>query len=166
MRGIEDKVSLLLDDLCQNVGGEWLLLGGALALHLFESKRITHDIDIVPIKDQVGPLDLKILFERAKLLSLSPEQVNSAVLHFLEECEGWQKHLVCVQKGQKGKIFRPSLSLYMALKLNRGTAIDVEDVERAINYCPKTEFQDAYFQVWANAKAKKHLETHRAKWGF
>lgn len=43
------KVEALIEDICQNVGGEWLLLGGSLVQLEYDGGRATADIDLLSL---------------------------------------------------------------------------------------------------------------------
>ncbi|MGK5088937.1 hypothetical protein WDW86_15370 [Bdellovibrionota bacterium FG-2] len=115
------------------------LTGGSLVKFEFESGRATEDIDIVRIRhdtlsDEASRNELyRWLIQRGS----GPEWVNTAVEPFLNEVPDWKKEVVLIRNGSAGNIFRPSLTLFIFLKLRRGTPIDFQDIGHAIKHCPE-----------------------------
>jgi hypothetical protein len=74
-----ENLNLALDYLCQNFGGQWLLLGGSLIRFDVDSTRGTHDIDLVR-------LDLESISEKTRLitemkaLGVSPVDISDVQL--------------------------------------------------------------------------------------
>ncbi|MBC7458295.1 MAG: hypothetical protein H7235_08465 [Bdellovibrionaceae bacterium] len=60
----------------------------------------------------------------AEQAGLSIEAINPAADYFLKQIPNWKNYLVILQNGSKGNLYRPSLELYIALKLGRGTTTD------------------------------------------
>lgn len=48
-----NKLQSVLDYLCKEVGGDWLLAGGALVRLKFDASRGTEDMDIVRIRQWI-----------------------------------------------------------------------------------------------------------------
>lgn len=136
--------------LCENLGGDWLLTGGALVRLNFDENRGTEDLDLVRIRhpelsDEAAKNQLfKWLIQRG----LGPEWVNSAVEPFVREVEEWDREVVLLRDGPRGKIFRPCLTLFVYLKLRRGSEIDLADIQKAAENCVE-RFDEAKFLTWA-----------------
>ena len=56
------------------------------------------------------------------------------------------------QRGTKGngRVYRPNLTLFSYLKLQRGTDVDVEDIQKAAQKWGVDEFNLDKFKVWAD----------------
>ncbi len=144
------NIDKALKILSNEIGGEWILLGGALALFEFSSQRATHDIDIVP--KVPNPMERSKLFDVAEKLHLPIEAINSAADFFLKKFLGWEDHLVLIIQGPKGTIYRPDLTLYFALKLSRGTEADIQDCNQALLTLSKHELQRDVLTQWLKGK--------------
>lgn len=110
----------------QKLTGEWVLVGGALLIFLGASHRATQDIDLVPAAADGNPEQLK-LFELAEELGLPVEAVNSAAGFFLQKIKGYRESLVLLHQGPSARIFRPSATLYLRLKIARLSESDLAD---------------------------------------
>lgn len=162
------KIQRLLDKVCQEIGGDWLLTGGSLVSLRFDSSRGTEDIDLVNVRHptlEPMPLQTKLFLE-AKGLGLTPEAVNSAASFFVRQVPGWEKHLKEIQVGPQGKVFRPDLTLFVRLKLGRATPVDLADIAAAVRACGPAEFNETIFRRWATADQLKLFEGHRGRWGL
>ena len=162
------KINGLLDELCQKVGGKWLLTGGSLIQLEIDSHRATEDIDLVSI-DHESLSDVAAqdeMFKAAIRIGLSPESVNSAASFFVHRLPSWKNQLVILRSGIKGTIFRPNLTLFLALKLARATEIDLSDIAAAINAYDSKEFDFELFKTMADSKTLERFETHRGKWNI
>ena len=126
---LEKFIHLLADQ----VEGKWILIGGSVLPLLEASFRHTQDIDIVgpPLSTQKDTLTL---MEIAQTLGLPIEAINQAASFFLYKIPNWEKELVLIHKSSKASIFRPSATLYILLKLNRLSEIDLEDCKNMIAY--------------------------------
>lgn len=145
------KLNLALNHLCQKVGGEWMLLGGSLIAYDVDSTRGTEDIDLVRIDAQSPAQKVELMQEMLKL-GISVEQFNSSVDFYVNQIANWKEHKVLLSSGARGKIFRPSLSLFAILKLRRGTPLDLEDVKLAAKKWGREEFNKESFFSWASVK--------------
>jgi len=93
------------------------------------------------------------------------EWVNTAVEAFLNEVPSWQKHVVKIRSGLKGKIFRPTITLFVYLKFRRGTAIDVKDVAAALKAC-KEPFNKEELFSWKSETVIKNFEKYKSDLGL
>jgi hypothetical protein len=162
------KIDKLLEELCQKVGGDWLLTGGSLVQLEMDGQRATEDIDLVAIRhaelSEVAAQDE--LFKAAIRLGLSPESVNSAAGFFVHRLDGWKDHLVKLRSGAKGTIFRPDLTLFVALKLGRATEIDLADIASATKAYGPGEFSRENFKKMADPKLLELFEKLRSRWSL
>ncbi len=88
------------------------------------------------------------LFEVAQRVGLPIEAVNSASDFFLRRVPGWQEELRLLKRGKKGKIFRPSPTLFVFLKLCRGTEADVADCRTVLKKGARLEKRK--FERWVD----------------
>jgi hypothetical protein len=106
------------------------------------------------------------LFKSAIKLGLSAKNVNSAAGFFLHQIPGWENHLIEIKRGAKGKIFRPDLTLFIALKLGRATQIDLEDIAVAAKHWKNSEFSFQDFTKMVSPEVLKRFEHHRKTGSF
>src|SRR2546423_10510422 len=104
-------IGRVLDAACEQLSGDWVLLGGALAAVWFSPKRKTEDIDMVP-RDDVPGARLQLL-ELADGLGLPVESVNSAADFFLRRVDGWATELALLKRGRKCRIYRATPTLLL-----------------------------------------------------
>jgi hypothetical protein len=162
------KIEGLLEKICQTVGGDWLLVGGSLVQIEYDAERGTEDIDLVPISHPTLS-DVRAqdeLFKAAKALGLEPENVNSAARFFVGEIPEWQIEVVSFREGPAGRIFRPSLNLFVALKLKRGTEVDLGDIRSAVKKEGLKAFVETRFREIADAKTQARFDSLRASLGL
>ncbi len=145
----QEELNLALKTICQKIGGDWLLVGGSLVRLDLDPGRGTHDLDIISIPEGNTPKILRALFTEMKSIGLSPEQVNSAASFFVSSVEGWQNQKVLILEIDRGRIFRPTLTLFAYLKLSRATPVDIADLKLAIKKWGLTEFSKEDFKNWA-----------------
>ncbi|MGK5087623.1 hypothetical protein WDW86_08700 [Bdellovibrionota bacterium FG-2] len=107
------------------LSGEWVLLGGTVLPYLGHSYRTTTDIDFVPVEAMTNDQSLKIM-TICEELGLPIETVNGAAAFFLQKIPDFKNHLVLIQQGQ-AKIYRPSVMLFLQLKLSRLSESDFRD---------------------------------------
>jgi len=111
--------------IADRIEGDWLLVGGALAALWLEPRRTTEDVDIVPMGDPKA--NRTALFELAAELGLPIEAMNSAADFFVERVAGWRDETELLLEGRSGRIFRPSPTLFLILKMGRLSEIDMVD---------------------------------------
>ena len=119
------RVDEVVSALCDRVGGEWLLVGGALVAMWLEPRRVTEDIDLVSTRDD--PAARLALMQLASDLGLPIEAVNSAADFFVRRIPGWDTEIETFRVGAKGRVFRPTPTLFLLLKLARLSATDLDD---------------------------------------
>jgi hypothetical protein len=127
------RVEEIVAALCDRVGGDWLLIGGALVALWVEPRRMTEDVDLVSMRGH--PDDRLALMQLAADLGLPIEAVNSAADFFVRRIPGWARDVEPFRHGARGRVFRPSPTLFLLLKLSRLSPTDLEDclgvIERA-----------------------------------
>jgi hypothetical protein len=160
-----EKIEAILDEICQKIGGEWLLVGGCLVQLEYDGARATEDIDLIhifdPAKTSVKAQDE--LFKAASQLGLDPESVNSAAGFFVSELPGWEDELEEWRHGPAGRVLKPSLTLFVALKLARGSEIDLQDISSAVRKEGRGSFHEGRFRALANAKLQAKFDLLRAR---
>lgn len=108
--------------------GEWILVGGSLLLALDLSKRVTVDIDILPVETSTNQ-SMLALMKISEELGMPVETINMAAEYFLKKIPDWKKELIVFKKGKNCILYRPSKKLFQALKEGRGTETDMLDIE-------------------------------------
>ena len=125
-----DRLDAILTAVCERLDGEWLLIGGAIAALWFEPRRTTEDVDIVGLAGK--PSERLALFELADSLGLPVESMNSAADFFVHRIPDWRSQLVLFRSGAKGRVFRPTATLFLLLKVRRLDERDLEDCRALI----------------------------------
>jgi hypothetical protein len=123
-------VDRFIDLVLKELKGEWVIVGGVVPYLLGSSERPTLDIDIAG-PDEASQADTLKLMDIAETLGLPVESINQAASFFLKRIPDWQKQLVLIRSNQHCKVFRPSIELYFALKLQRGSESDIADLMSA-----------------------------------
>ena len=119
------RITEITQAIADRIEGDWLLVGGALAALWFEPRRTTEDVDIIPMGDPKR--SRTALFELAAELGLPIEAMNSAADFFVERVTGWRDETELLLEGRLGRIFRPSPTLFLILKMGRLSEIDLTD---------------------------------------
>lgn len=160
-------VDEILAYLCDDLGGDWLLTGGALVRLEFDAERGTEDVDLVRIRHRElsDEAARSLLFKKVMALGLGPEWVNTAVEPFVREVPDWEVQTVEIRDGKKGRVFRPNLTLFVYLKLRRCSEVDLQDIVKAAESCPEG-FDLARFEAWADSGLRERLERNRTRLGF
>jgi hypothetical protein len=155
------KLRRILEQLSHEIGGDWLLVGGALVQLELNAERATEDIDFALISSTEKTQE-KLLTELFRFsmteLHLGPESLNTAVSPFLEELPGWRDECKLLMSGPAGSIYRPSLSLFLALKIRRSSTIDIEDMKAALKGWPKSELDLPKLQGWLRTEQFTKLQ--------
>jgi hypothetical protein len=146
------QVQKIVDYLTNDLGGDWFLTGGALVQLIFNPARGTEDVDFVRISHPQlsDEASRNQLYQWLMSNGLGPEWVNPAVEPFVREVGSWQQELVPLQQGARGRVFRPNLTLFVYLKLRRGTSIDLADIREAAGKCPEG-FSPGKFDSWSSS---------------
>ncbi len=113
--------------------GDWVLIGGSVLPVLGITHRVTLDIDLAgPPKS--GQQQMLVLMEIAESLGLPVEAINQAGAFFLRKIKGWQRSIVLLHQGESATFYRPDVSLYLQLKLERLSESDLEDCLALVAY--------------------------------
>lgn len=120
-----ERLDALVTQICEQLDGEWLLIGGAIVALWLEPRRTTEDVDIIGLAGSSAQrLALMTLAESA---GLPVEAVNSAADFFVERIENWRSHLVVFRSGTRGTVYRPDGTLFLLLKMRRLDEHDLAD---------------------------------------
>ncbi|HLY58977.1 MAG TPA: hypothetical protein VKS60_25670 [Stellaceae bacterium] len=120
-----ERLEELLAALAERLDGDWLLLGGALVALWLEPRRVTEDIDLVSLDGL--PEQRFQLMEFAAAAGLSIEAVNSAADYFVRRVPGWQQEIELFRTGPRARIYRPTPTLFLLVKIGRLSDQDLGD---------------------------------------
>lgn len=119
------RLEELLTRLTDTVEGDWLLVGGALVALWLEPRRVTEDVDLVGL---AGGEDERFrLMEFAEAAGLPIEAVNTAADFFVRRVDGWRDEIEIFRAGRRGRIYRPTPTLFLLLKMRRLSERDLAD---------------------------------------
>jgi hypothetical protein len=107
------------------LGGDWLLVGGAAVALWLDPTRTTEDVDLVGFRGT--PDERFALFGLAQDLGLPIEALNSAADFFVKRISDWEAQVEPFRTGTKGRLFRPTPTLFLLLKLRRLSERDLAD---------------------------------------
>jgi hypothetical protein len=124
------ELDALLDAICDRLEGEWLIIGGAIATLWFSPRRTTEDVDILGVAGD--PDQRYAILELAVSLGLPVESLNSAADFFVRRIADWRDQLVVFREGAKGRVYRPTATLFLLLKVHRLDERDLEDCRALI----------------------------------
>ncbi len=136
---------------------DWVVIGGSLLAILNAGSRNTSDIDICPLGELTNEKRLALM-KLALKAGLSIESINPSADFFLRQIPNWKSALVFFKSGLKGNIYRPSLELYLKLKLNRGSDSDIIDCVSFIEWHKKNSLpidEQAIKNLLSNYDLKK-----------
>ncbi|MBI2027055.1 MAG: hypothetical protein HYS98_04535 [Deltaproteobacteria bacterium] len=150
-----DKTILqkFIKEISDAVHGKWILIGGAVLPLLDIQYRVTQDIDLI------GPTtstqkDTLTLMKIAEKLGFPIETINQAASFFLHKIPQWEKELVLLHQGKHARIFRPSATLFILLKIQRLSQTDFEDCIQMLQFaCQEKESIDSL-------TIKKEIDAH------
>jgi hypothetical protein len=120
-----ERLEELLAALTEHLDGDWLLLGGALVALWLEPRRVTEDIDLVSLAGL--PEQRFQLMAFAAAAGLSVEAVNSAADYFVRRVPGWEHEIEVFRVGPKARIYRPTPTLFLLVKIGRLSDQDLAD---------------------------------------
>jgi hypothetical protein len=122
----QERLEALLSAMAERLQGDWLLVGGALAaLWLDEPGRTTEDVALVGLSGT--PEERLALMQFAQEMGLPIEAVNSAADFFVRRIPGWQGEIEIFRTGLKCRIYRPTPTLFLLLKIDRLSEQDLGD---------------------------------------
>jgi hypothetical protein len=129
--------SKMLKTLLKKVGdelnGDWVLIGGTVLPALGVDHRATIDVDLIPIHNNDNEALLELM-NLADSMNLPIESINSAGAFFLKKQTHFEQNLILLQKGKKGKIFRPDFFLFLKLKIARLSEQDLSDIIELLKF--------------------------------
>lgn len=125
-----ERLEEIVEAMLATLEGDWLLVGGALVALWLEPRRVTEDIDLVGLR---GAADERLaLMQFADRAGLSIEAVNSAADFFVRRIPGWESEIFPFREGAKGRLYRPSPTLLLLLKIGRLSEQDLADCQAVI----------------------------------
>jgi hypothetical protein len=122
-----ENIITLFNALCEEIEGDWLLVGGALLNVLGISQRVTLDIDLIPMQEATNKEQLHLM-DIAVKHNFPPEVINFSAEYFVKKIKNWEKQVILLKKGTKGNIYRPTKKLFKRMKESRGTETDLNDI--------------------------------------
>lgn len=135
-----ERLEALLSAMTERLHGDWLLVGGALAaLWLDEPGRTTEDVDLIGLSG--APEERLTLMQFAQEMGLPIEAVNSAADFFVRRIPGWQEEIELFRSGQKSRIYRPTATLFLLLKLDRLSEQDLADCVATVDKARSAGFR-------------------------
>jgi hypothetical protein len=155
-----ERIQALVGALADELEGDWVLIGGALAALWFASDRVTEDIDLVAVTD--APARRYALMDFALAHGLPLEAVNSAADFFLRRLPGWSDELELLHTGARGRIFRPTPTLFLLLKAGRMSEADLSDCLALVALARRTGLDIDRARVLAHLAALEAPETPAA----
>ena len=125
------RLDELLDTVLERLPGDWLLIGGALVSLWLEPRRVTEDVDLIGLE---GSQDERLrLMQFASDAGLPVEAVNTAADFFVRRFEDWRNEIEIFRENERTRIYRPSPTLFVLLKLHRLSEQDLEDCKLLLN---------------------------------
>jgi predicted nucleotidyltransferase len=120
-----DRIDAVVQAVADRLVGDWLLIGGALVSLWLEPRRVTEDVDLVGIAHTGA--DRLALLGLATELGLPVEALNSAADFFVYRIADWSEQIELFRQGHAGRIYRPSPTLLLLLKIGRLSDQDLGD---------------------------------------
>jgi hypothetical protein len=127
------RLDAIVQSVADRLPGDWLLVGGALVALWLDARRVTEDVDLVGIEGTGA--DRLSLLGLAGDLGLPVEALNSAADYFVHRIPDWREHIEPFRIGKTGRVFRPSPTLFLVLKLRRLSTRDLDDCLELIRRC-------------------------------
>ncbi len=119
------RIDAVVHAVADRLRGDWLLIGGGLVALWLDHRRVTEDVDLVSIEGTGS--DRLDLLGLAHDLGLPVEAVNSAADFFVHRIPHWRSQIEPFRQGTGARIFRPSPTLFLLLKIRRLSARDLDD---------------------------------------
>jgi hypothetical protein len=127
------RLEAIVQSVADHLPGDWLLVGGALVALWLDARRVTEDVDLVGI-DGTGADRLSLL-GLARDLGLPVEALNTAADYFVLRVPDWRRQIEPFRIGKAGRVFRPSPTLFLVLKVRRLSTRDLEDCLELLRRC-------------------------------
>ncbi|MBI3890678.1 MAG: hypothetical protein HY303_04015 [Candidatus Wallbacteria bacterium] len=125
----------LLRKLAEELGGEWLLVGGALVAIWLDERRVTEDLDLVGMR--ATSEERYRLLDCVGRLGLAVETVNSAADYFVHRIPGWREQVEVLLRAGQSTIYRPTPTLFLLLKSARLSERDLDDCRLMLARCAR-----------------------------
>jgi hypothetical protein len=129
------RIDAIVQSVSDRLAGDWLLIGGGLAALWFDARRVTEDVDLIGIEGTGA--DRLSLLGLAQDLGLPVEALNSAADFFVHRIADWRDQMEILRVGRAGRIFRPTPTLFLLLKLRRLSSRDLDDCVQLLVRCRK-----------------------------
>ncbi len=130
------RIQALLELAGERLTGDWLLIGGGAAAAWFAPSRTTEDVDMIGL---AGSQEERFaLMQLAADAAIPIEAVNSAADFFVRRVAGWRDELVVLHRGPAATIYRPTATLFLLLKINRLSEVDLDDCLALVDHCRAT----------------------------
>lgn len=121
----------VIEAMAEHLEGDWLLIGGALVALWLEPRRVTEDMDIIGL---TGTQEERFrLMQFAEGAGLPIEAVNTAADFFVRRIAGWRDEIELFRSGRRARIYRPTPTLFLLLKMGRLSEQDLADCLALIN---------------------------------
>jgi hypothetical protein len=124
------RIEALVQAIADELEGDWLLIGGALVALWLEPDRTTEDIDLIGLRGE--PSERYALLDFAARSGLPIESINSAADFFVQRIPGWREQVEVLLVGARGRILRPTPTLFLLLKIGRLSERDLADCLAAV----------------------------------
>jgi len=153
------KIDQILNEVCNNLGGDWLLIGGSLVQLLKANDRATRDIDLVPFdaSAEIDPVLRLSFVQMAKKLGLVATSINHSAGFFVRQFHNWESQTKLFLSGPKGKVFRPTTTLFLALKIKRATEVDISDCHAYLKFFHEETPDRDLLRKWLSAEEEQKL---------
>jgi hypothetical protein len=129
------RLDAIVQRVADHLPGDWLLVGGALVALWLDARRVTEDVDLVAIEG-TGANRLSLL-GLAHDLGLPVEALNSAADFFVHRVPDWRQQIEPFRVGKAGRVFRPSPTLLLLLKVRRLSTRDLDDCLELLGRCTR-----------------------------
>lgn len=119
------RIDAVVQAVADRLAGDWLLVGGGLVALWLTPRRMTEDVDLVGMEGSGA--DRLSLLGLAIDVGLPVETLNSAADFFVHRISDWRGQVELFRQGASGRIFRPSATLFLLLKVHRLSEQDLSD---------------------------------------
>ncbi|MEQ8765586.1 MAG: DUF6036 family nucleotidyltransferase [Planctomycetota bacterium] len=119
------QIERVIRAVTDEIEADWLLVGGAAVALWYQESRSTEGVDLVEPSE--APSHRLELLKTAAALDLPIEALNSAADFFVRIVQRWDEDIVLLRSGARGRLFRPSPTNFLIMKLARLSEQDLED---------------------------------------
>jgi hypothetical protein len=139
----------------ETLTGEWVFVGGTVLPSLGVEHRPTVDIDFVALQPSNNDQTLKLM-SIAEKLALPVESINQAASYFFFKTKYQKEDLIPLLQEKNCIIYRPSVTLFLILKIQRMSPTDLDDCREMLRYAKKLK------EPLATARVKHAILTLQA----